>query len=56
MESLYKEVDFHKYCPSCKFLKAVDEAGFLAAACEACLSEPANINTHKPVNYKKVTK
>jgi len=56
MESLYKEVYFDKYCLSCKFLNAVDEGGFLVLACESCMSEPANINSHKPVNYKKVVK
>jgi hypothetical protein len=43
----YKEVYFHQFCKNCKHwdLSPNDEP------CEECLSEPTNLNSHKPVNY-----
>ena len=44
----YKEVYFHEYCETCKFkdVKDTDDP------CNECLGEPANLHSHKPVNYK----
>ena len=43
-----KEVYFNQYCKTCKYceLKEVKDP------CNDCLTEPSNINSHKPVNYK----
>ena len=49
----YKEVYFDQYCKSCKHkdLKETEEP------CDECLSEPTNLDSHKPVRYdKKETK
>lgn len=45
----YKEVHFHEYCKTCKNrgVKNTDEP------CNECLSEPTNLNTHRPVKYEK---
>lgn len=45
----YKEVHFHEYCKSCKFkdMKNKEEP------CDECMSEPTNLNSHKPVKYEK---
>ena len=43
-----KEVYFDQYCKTCKYceLKEVKDP------CNDCLTEPSNINSNKPVNYK----
>lgn len=45
----YKEVYFDKYCKKCKNrkLKETDEP------CDECLSEPINLQTHRPVRYEE---
>lgn len=45
----YKEVYFHEYCKTCKHkdLKEHEEP------CNECLSEPTNLDTHRPVRYEK---
>ena len=45
----YKEVYFHEYCKTCKYkdLKESEEP------CDECLSGATNLNTHRPVYYKK---
>ena len=45
----YKEVYFHKYCPTCKNRKV----GNTEAPCDECLGEPLNLETNKPVKYEK---
>ena len=50
MEQNYiKEVYFDQYCPKCehKDLKGDDEP------CNACLTEPALKDTHKPLYFKE---
>ena len=44
-----KIVEYHQYCKDCKYrdVYANDEP------CEECLSNPVNINTHKPVMYEE---
>ena len=56
MQSEWKEVDFNKYCPSCKFNTEVDKDGYLVLECELCLCEPMLIGSHKPINYKEARK
>ena len=45
----YKEVYFHVYCPSCKHVKIKNTE----EPCNECLSNPTNLNSHKPVKYEK---
>ena len=47
MEYLYKEVNFHEYCPKCKYTKVDD----IKDPCNMCLSIPMNEHSEKPVNY-----
>lgn len=48
----YKEVYFDKYCNTCKN-KNVKE---FKDPCNECLSNPINLYSHKPINYKEETK
>ena len=48
----YKEVYFDQYCNTCKN-KNVKEFKY---PCNECLSNPINLYSHKPVNYKEETK
>lgn len=48
----YKEVYFDQYCNTCKN-KNVKE---FENPCNECLSNPINLYSHKPVNYKEETK
>ena len=49
MEDNYKIVHFDKYCDKCKHKdKEQDET-----PCDECLSEPANLNSHKPVKFEE---
>lgn len=45
----YKEVNFNKYCVSCKFKKNKETE----SPCDECLNEPVNLNSRKPVKYEK---
>jgi hypothetical protein len=49
MEEMYFEVDFHKYCKTCKHEK-LDET---KDPCNECLDQPKNLYSCKPVNYKE---
>lgn len=51
MEGDNKEVFFDVYCPTCKH-KAENEDD-PNSACFDCLEEPANQDSHKPVNWEK---
>lgn len=45
----WKEVDFHTYCPKCKYrCKSSTED-----PCNECLTERARINTRKPLRFKE---
>lgn len=44
----YREVDFHKYCPKCKYWD-IEE---IMNPCNECLGEPCNKNSEKPVYYE----
>ena len=49
MEEGYKEVYFNEYCKNCKHKdKKEDES-----PCDECLSEPANLHSHKPVKFEE---
>lgn len=45
----YREVDFHKYCETCKYeeLKENEEP------CDECLDVPYNEHTSKPVRWEE---
>ena len=47
MEDDYKEVYFDKYCTSCKFKNNKETE----KPCDECLTNPMNVNSHKPVKY-----
>ena len=49
MEDVYKEVYFDQYCKTCKHWdkKECEEP------CDSCLTVPANLYSHQPVNYKE---
>lgn len=48
-DQAYKEVYFHKYCPTCRHRKVENTE----TPCDECLSEPINLQTHRPVKYEK---
>ena len=48
----YKEVYFDQYCNTCKN-KNIKES---KDPCNECLSNPLNLYSHKPINYKEETK
>ena len=47
METKEKEVWFNLYCKHCALKNKSEEH----PTCADCLSQPANENSHKPVNY-----
>lgn len=49
MEEQLKEVYFDQYCKSCENWKLKESE----EPCNHCLSVPANVNSHKPVDYKE---
>lgn len=51
MENQIKEVYFNEYCEKCKYFAEI--AGKLSDICDACLTCPGNINSHKPINYEE---
>lgn len=50
--STTKIVDYYQYCPKCRYYK-VKEGDEDWHICNECLSEPANEESHKPVNWKE---
>lgn len=51
-DQVYKEVYFDKYCRTCRHVKL----GETDAPCDECLSEPVNLNSHRPVKYEEKEK
>lgn len=49
MEDNYKEVFFGWYCDTCENKKKKEDE----SPCCECLSEPGNVDSHKPVYYKE---
>lgn len=49
MERSYKEVYFDQYCETCKHKEVFEGED----PCEDCLSEPFNIDSHKPVRWEE---
>lgn len=51
MDESYKEVDFHKYCKTCRFEK--DKEDDVNSPCWDCLNEPVNVYSHKPTGWRE---
>ena len=49
MEDNYKEVYFNQYCKTCKYEETKEDLD----PCDECLSEPKNLNSHKPVKWEE---
>ncbi len=49
MDNEYLEVYFDQYCKSCKYCDAKD----VLDPCDECLTNPVNLYSHKPVNWKE---
>lgn len=48
-----KIVDFENFCGSCKYADQIDKDGLPVPKCEECLSTPTNVDSVRPINYKK---
>ena len=48
MEGDFKEVNFEKYCKTCKYSKLKDSED----PCAECLCYPSNTDSHRPVCWK----
>ena len=44
-----KEVYFNKWCPKCRHFKLPENE----EPCEECLSNPSQIDSHKPLKFEK---
>lgn len=49
MEDFYKEVDFHKYCKTCKYSKTKETE----EPCDECLSVSYNYASRRPINWEE---
>ncbi|MEG1523859.1 MAG: hypothetical protein RR475_02405 [Clostridia bacterium] len=49
MESKNKEVYFDQYCHTCKHDAEPEDSD----ACNECLNNPSNVDSHKPVNWEE---
>ena len=49
MHDDYKEVDFDRYCETCKYKDVAD----IEDPCDGCLENPVNLHSCKPVNYEE---
>lgn len=52
MEYHTKEVNFHEYCPKCKYFDMTEDKD----PCAECLNNPMNIDSHKPLYFKEKEK
>lgn len=43
------EVYFYKYCKRCKYKNLREEED----PCNECLSNPLNVESHKPINFEE---
>lgn len=43
-----KEVYFHEYCKTCKYLELNENE----EPCDTCLDNSTNVESHKPVEWK----
>lgn len=49
MDNDYREVDFHKYCKTCKYEKKIE----WKEPCNQCLEHFANIDSQKPIKWEE---
>lgn len=49
MEGDYKEVDFYKYCRTCKYWNLTESED----PCFCCMTEPIRPDTHKPAKWEE---
>ncbi len=49
MDNSEKEVYFDKYCPTCKHANVSESDD----PCYECLSEPSNIDSHRPIKWEE---
>lgn len=49
MDDNYLEVYFDKYCKTCKHKNKKDYED----PCSDCMSEPSNLNSHRPVYWEE---
>ena len=49
MMNNYKEVYFNEYCSKCKYKDTLESDD----PCDECLTNPSNIDSHKPINFKE---
>lgn len=49
MDDIYKEVYFNVYCETCQHKSISEEED----PCYACLQEPVNLYSHKPVKWEE---
>lgn len=47
----HKEIDFYKYCKTCKNRKTKEHED----PCHECLNNPMGVNSTKPIRYEKCT-
>lgn len=47
----YREVDFAKYCPDCKYINYPEDSDI----CDECLRTFTNVESCVPVNFKEAT-
>lgn len=48
MSEAIKEVFFDIYCPTCKHFEDSSDKD----PCDECLSNPGNVNSHKPIMWE----
>ena len=49
MENVEMIVEFEKWCPKCKYEKRSE----MVMPCFACLDEPVNMNTTRPILFEE---
>ncbi len=52
MSEYHKEVYYGEYCKKCKYFNKNDDE----EPCCDCLSDPARVDSHKPIRFKERTK
>lgn len=52
MDTQTKFVWFSEYCVKCEY----KDSSEFEDPCNECLTEPVNLNSHKPINFKEAKK
>ena len=48
-ETKSKFVEFNRYCKDCKYKELKETVD----PCNECLTQPVNVDSHKPINFEK---